>query len=61
MAVCDVCNKTLGPKEGFLLTTEQVVSTPAYWEKTFSGPMGAMMSSFGMNDDSAKKDMAGRM
>lgn len=31
--VCDICAKSLQFQEGYLLTTEKVVSTPAYWKK----------------------------
>jgi hypothetical protein len=61
MGVCDVCNKGLGEKEGYILTTLQVVSTPGYWKKAFSGPMGSMMSSLGMSDDSFKAQFASQM
>lgn len=30
--VCDVCNGKIAAPDGFLLTTRQVVSTPAYWQ-----------------------------
>lgn len=36
MNVCDVCNANLESPNGYLLTTRQVVSNPAYWEKAFS-------------------------
>ncbi len=36
MSVCDVCNSELSRPEGYLLTTKQVVSNPAYWEYAFS-------------------------
>lgn len=61
MGACDVCSRGLGEKEGYLLTTLEVVSTPSYWQKAFSGPMGAMMSAFGMSDDSFKAQFASRM
>lgn len=46
MNVCDVCNANLESPNGYLLTTRQVVSNPAYWEKAFSrlhelAPLGA--------------------
>jgi hypothetical protein len=58
MAVCDVCNKELGASEGYLLTTREVVSTPGYWRKFFSGPMGSMMGNLGMSGDSGKAQYA---
>jgi hypothetical protein len=61
MGVCDVCNKELGEREGYLLTTLEVVSTPGYWKKAFSGSMGAMMSAFGMSDDASKAQLASQM
>ncbi len=56
MGLCDVCNKNLGEKEGYLLTTLEVVSTPAYWKKAFR-----MMALFVMSDDSAKVQFASQM
>jgi len=32
MGQCDVCSRVLANREGYLLTTEQVVSTPKYWD-----------------------------
>lgn len=61
MSVCDVCNRELGEKEGYLLTTLEVVSTPGYWKKAFSGPMSAMISASGVIDDSFKTRFASRM
>ena len=39
MGLCDVCNIGLGKKEGYVLTTEQIVSTPGYWKKVFSSAL----------------------
>ena len=61
MGVCDVCNKGLGEKEGYLLTTLEVVSTPGYWKKVFSSSAGSMMAMFGMSDDSSKAQFASQM
>jgi len=36
MNICDVCSANLESPNGYLLTTRQVVSNPAYWEKAFS-------------------------
>jgi hypothetical protein len=36
MSVCDMCNKEIVSRDGYLATTRQVVSNPAYWEKAFS-------------------------
>jgi hypothetical protein len=36
MNVCDVCNANLESPDGYLLTTRQIVSNPAYWKKAFS-------------------------
>ena len=36
MPVCDVCNRDVAKGEGFLLTTDQVVRTPRYWEYAFN-------------------------
>lgn len=30
--VCDICNGKITAPDGYLLTTRQVVSTPAYWQ-----------------------------
>jgi uncharacterized membrane protein YhaH (DUF805 family) len=57
MGVCDVCNKDLGEKEGYLLTTLDVVTTPAYWKKS----MSTMTSMFGMSDDSTRAYLAEMM
>lgn len=61
MANCDVCNKDMRAKEGYLLTTLEVVSTPAYWKKALSGPMGTMMGALGMSGDSGKAQYASMM
>jgi hypothetical protein len=58
---CDVCSKTIGDGEGYLLTTGQVVSTPAYFKHAFSSQeemtylMGVPL------DDSFKTAFARRM
>ena len=36
MSVCDMCNTEIESPDGYLATTRQVVSNPAYWEKAFS-------------------------
>jgi len=56
MGLCDVCNKNLGEKEGYLLTTLEVVSTPGYWKKAFT--MGAL---FGISEYSEKVQFASQM
>jgi len=38
MQVCDVCNKNITWKDGYVLTTRQVVTSNTYWENTFKGP-----------------------
>jgi hypothetical protein len=35
IVVCDICNKPVPRGEGYILTTQQVVYSPAYWEHTF--------------------------
>jgi len=61
MGICDVCNRTLSEEEGYLLTTEQVVSCPGYWRKALSGPMAHMAAAFGHSDDSFKAGLASQM
>jgi hypothetical protein len=61
MAVCDICNKELANLEGFLLTTEQVVTTPAYWQKTFSGPMGGLLAAAAGSEQAFKAQIANQM
>jgi protein-disulfide isomerase len=55
MGVCDVCNKELASREGYLLTTEQVVSTPAYWESYL-----AKVAAMGGTRDAKTKEMAAK-
>ena len=57
---CDICTRELRDKEGYLLTTEQVVSTPAYWKKAFSNPVYKMLASH-LPEDQAKKMFATQM
>ena len=57
---CDICTRELKDKEGYLLTTEQVVSTPAYWNKAFSNPMYKMLAS-NLPEDKAKEMFASQM
>ena len=39
-AVCDVCLRKMQPGEGYVLTTRQVVTVPAYWRWLFeNGPV----------------------
>jgi len=63
MGICDVCNLGLGEKEGYLLTTLEVVSTPGYWKKVLSGPMALSTLSWdGVTiDDSLKANYAEMM
>jgi len=35
IVACDICNKPVPRGEGYILTTQQVVYSPAYWEHTF--------------------------
>ena len=76
MNVCDVCSTALAAPEGYLATTRQVVSHPAYWEKAFSRlheltPLGANVELLkgGLAEQQAKQakpwllctDCAGRL
>jgi len=60
MSVCDVCNKELAEKEGYLLTTEQAVSNPAYWKKALARPASIMLARV-TSDESAKAQLASQM
>jgi hypothetical protein len=60
MPVCDVCNSELKEKEGYLLTTTQVVRTPGYWRKALSD-MGALGAAFGVSQDAFKIQFAQQM
>jgi hypothetical protein len=35
MAVCDICNQTTEYEKGYVLTTQEVATNPAYWEYAF--------------------------
>ena len=35
MTYCDVCNQELAEEEGFLLRTEEVITSEPYWNKAF--------------------------
>ena len=76
MNVCDACSVALAEPEGYLATTRQVVSNPAYWEKAFSrlhelAPLGANVEMLkgGLAEQQAKQtkpwllcaDCAGRL
>ena len=39
-AVCDVCNRVLRSREGYCLTTRQVVTAQGYWAHTFTHAWG---------------------
>lgn len=63
--VCDICSKKMSEREGYLLTTEQVVTTPTYWKKAASTERNSIMAALLgssveelINDDHFKSSIA---
>ncbi len=50
MPVCDICNRETNWMEGYVLTTEQVLTSEKYWENLFTG-IGAYMHLMNPNGD----------
>ena len=60
MDVCDVCDKTLGEREGYLLTPLEVLSTPGYWQKIFCDH-DSIQAALGKSNVLTKTELASRL